>query len=469
MRSGTFPNLVPTMAPAAHTAGRARVFPVLDERPRAQVQLRIVVAIALVLRLALVFVPVDFGAPDTESYVAPARSLAAGQGYLDAAGRPTAERPPGFPAFLALVFVVAGPSPRAVGVAHAVLGAATVYLVHRLLRRRWPSAALPAAAVLAVDPIALGLVPFVLREALLLFTLTLLLVLLEELRERPIALALAGGAALATLALTHQLYVLLGPFLVVAAVVAKDRRRALALLLAMAVVVGGLAAWGARNRAIGSRNVALTSYPVPAGELWLVSESTDWWLHDDPSTGFQDLHFREIGRLYDEHGGDVDLVKRDLYARALENFRREPLRVIGRAVRMNIWYWLEVPGSIRITHHPRLCWLRVGLVPFQWLRLFWAIVAVFFIARRSFAMELGAWAFLALAPALLLPIPRYLAPLSPVLDALAVVGFLAHRQGALTSLRNPTTPVVTPDHRSSPASTGGPGNQPAGPSTEVER
>jgi hypothetical protein len=174
----------------------------------------------------------------------------------------------------------------------------------------------------------------------------------------------------------------------------------------------------------------LTSYPVPAGELWLMSESTNGWLHDDPTTGYQETHFREIARLQDEHPGDIAAVKSELYARAWANARREPFTVLGRALRVNAWYWLEVPGSVRISLHPRLWVLRLGLIPFHWLRLFWAVVGVIELVRRRelgrFANEASAWAFLAIVPAALLPIPRYLSPLAGVLDGFAAMGVVLY-------------------------------------------
>jgi hypothetical protein len=272
--------------------------------------------------------------------------------------------------------------------------------------------------------------------------------------------AILGGTLLALLALTHQLYGPLVGFLIVAA--RLTRRPVLPLLGATLVIALGWGAWTQRNRAIGSNQLVMTSYPVPAGELWLVSENTNEWLHDDPTTGFQELHFKEIARLQKLHPDDIGVVKSELYARAWENFRREPLTVIGRAARINLWYWLEVPGSVRITLHPHLWVLRIGLIPFHWIRLFWAIVALRELRRRGqldlFGAEVATWAFLAIMPCLLLPIPRYLAPLTAVLDGFAVIGWMLYRQRSLTG---PATSVDTPP----PPSTALPG----APSTKVER
>ncbi|MBI3724289.1 hypothetical protein HY251_10110 [bacterium] len=334
-----------------------------------------IILLAFVLRAVVVFLPFDFSASDSYTYDFPARSLAAFHGYQDESGRPTAERPPGYPLFLALVYMVSA-RPVAVGLAQALLGTATVALLHRLIRRRRPEAANLAAFVLAVDPVAILLVGFLLVAWLL------------------------------------------------------ARKRPVPLLIAAAIVALGVGAWTYRNYRIDSKQLVLTSYPVPAGEFWLMTESTNEWLHDDSTTAFQEFHFQEIHRLQEKTPGDIAPVKSELYARALANLKREPLVVLGRAARINAWYWLEVPGSVRITIHPRLRWLRLGLIPFHWVRLLWAIAGLIELRRRrelgSFASEIAAWAFLAIGPCLLLPLPRYLAPLVAVLDGLAATGFVLY-------------------------------------------
>jgi hypothetical protein len=406
--------------------------------PRARIFF--LLALAFLLRLAPVLTPLDWTAPDSETYEGPAHSLIAKHAYLDTQGRETAERPPTYPLFLAGVYLVHD-SKRAVGVAQALLGTLTVFLLERLIRRRKPQAALPAAFLLAIDPIAIGVVPYVLREALLLFLLTLLLYILD--RTTGLRQGALAGLVLAVLALTHQLYVVLGGFIIIGALLTK--KPVVPLLGALALVALGIGTWTARNKAIGSNQLMLTSYPVPAGELWLVSESTNEWLHDDPTTGYQDMHFKEIARLQKEHPDDIGAVKRELYARAWANFTREPLTVLGRVLRINIWYWLEVPGSVRITLHPRLWLARLLLIPFHWIRLFWAIVAIILLRRKgelgTFSAEAAAWAFLLIAPAVLLPIPRYLAPLTAVLDGFAAIGWMLERQRSLTA---PATTVNTP-------------------------
>ena len=98
--------------------------------------------------------------------------------------------------------------------------------------------------------------------------------------------------------------------------------------------------------------------------------------------------------------------------------------------RQNAWYWLEVPGAIKLVEHPRLHWVRWGLVAFLWVRLTGVAAAVIWVWRRGWAphrFELALLAFFALAPALLYPIPRYLAPACPLLDGLAAIAIARSR------------------------------------------
>ncbi len=393
-----------------------------------------VFVLAVAARLAPLALPFAFDAGDTPSYWEPGVSLASGRGYLDAAGAPSAERPPGYPAFLAAVFVVAGgPSVLAVQVAQALLGGlaavAAALLLAPLVERRL---ALAGALLTALDPVAIGQAPWVLREALLQALVTALLLALALLRGRA---RLAAAAAL-TVALTstHQLYLLLVGFLAAGEGLALWRARRLRLAplapwAAIALAAGlALFLWARRNeRVLGRFSVVATENAVPARELWLTSACPNPWLSGDTATGFQAAAFAEERELVARHG--VAQTKRIFYARAWANWRDHPLRSLGRLARQNLWYWVELPGAIRLAYHPRLYPLRWAALPAHWARLAAALLGAVWLARsgrwRAAPQLLAALAFFALAPALLYPIPRYLAPAASLLDALAVLGAAA--------------------------------------------
>jgi 4-amino-4-deoxy-L-arabinose transferase-like glycosyltransferase len=377
--------------------------------------------------------PIAFSGPDSVSYLAPATSLAAGTGYLDLHGHPTAERPPGYPLFLAGIFVLSGgPSPLAARLAQAALGALAVVLVHSALAARFPSP-LPgtAAWLVALDPVAIGQSPYLLREALLLVLVAAVFAAQVGLRGR--WRILATGLGLAALAITHQLYVLLGPALAVVDLWRVRRRgprvwgwRLAAWALAGALVLVPLVAWARRTeRATGRFAVVLAENAVPARELWLTVTCPNRWLNGDLATGFQHMAWEEERQLMAERG--LEGTKAELYRRAGEAWREHPLRSLGRVLLMNWWYWAELPGAIMLVD--RLPAARVAILPFHWARLVAAAAGLLLVLRGRQAPALrtvaaGGLLFFALAPAMLYPIPRYLAPAAPLLDALAAVGLL---------------------------------------------
>ncbi|WP_067733512.1 ArnT family glycosyltransferase [Novosphingobium naphthalenivorans] len=122
-------------------------------------------ALYFALRVAVLMIDV---APtsDAEWYYLRAVSLAAGKGYLDNAGAPTAFWPPGWPIALSLVFAQFGASPVVLGLfnlASAMLtGLLTLAMGRRLFRNE--AAARMGLLLLAVYPNAIGYVPLALTE-----------------------------------------------------------------------------------------------------------------------------------------------------------------------------------------------------------------------------------------------------------------------------------------------------------------
>lgn len=385
------------------------------------------VALGTIARLAPLVLPFDFAGPDSVTYLEPARSLVAGLGYADASGAPTALRPPGYPGFLAVVFALGG-GEFVVRLLQALFGGLSALAIYAILRRitgkeGW---ARLGGILVALDPIAVGQAPFLLREGLLsalLVGLVAARILLQG-RKR----LLASGLCLAGLALTHQLYAVLGGFLFLGEFLARGRRfrpRHLLPWIAMGLfVVVAVFLWARRvERVTGQFSVSSSANAVPARELWLSTACPNTWLNGDPATGFQADAFAEERRLVDRLG--VDEAKAVYYARTRENWSSHPLRSFGRLALMNFWYWAEIPGSIRLAYHPRLHWLRWILIPAHWVRLACALAGIWFLLRsgtwRSYSSALAGLAFLALAPALLYPVPRYLGPGVPLLDLFAAI------------------------------------------------
>ena len=88
--------------------------------------------LAFLVRLYALAAYAAVPAADAADYQRLAEGLAAGRGYVSEDGLPTAWRPPGYPAFLACVYAVAGPSVRAATVVQAALGGLTALLLAAL-------------------------------------------------------------------------------------------------------------------------------------------------------------------------------------------------------------------------------------------------------------------------------------------------------------------------------------------------
>jgi Dolichyl-phosphate-mannose-protein mannosyltransferase len=390
------------------------------------------------VRLLPLWLPFEFSGPDSVTYVEPGQSLARGDGF-SLGGEPTAARPPGYPAFLAAVFSLCGQTAfTAVRVAQALLGALVpigVYLL--IVRRLGPRLGLLGAGVAALDPIAIGQSPFLLREVLLLAEVTALLVVLTC--GRGMWRWLGAGALLAALTLTHQLYILLGPVLACFELAAARPRARRKVLLLRWFAVGVLVAlavflWARRNeRVTGQLSITMAENAVPARELWLTTIYSNRWLSGDLDTGFQAGAWAEEGRLMTELG--LEGTRAELYRRAWENWREHPMRSLGRLLRLNLWYWIEVPGAVRLAGHPQLKAARWLLLAVHWVLLTAAAAGVLALLRaprgpgprtsptwRDQRYLLATLLFFALAPALLYPVPRYLAPARGALVVLAVIG-----------------------------------------------
>lgn len=122
-------------------------------------------AVFVALRLAVLLIPVT-PTSDAEWYVLRAVGLAAGHGYLDNDGAPTAFWPAGWPMAMSVLFRITGPSLVALGLFNLACSVATGYLALLLGRRLFGSEAAARLGLLlfAIYPNAIGYVPLALTE-----------------------------------------------------------------------------------------------------------------------------------------------------------------------------------------------------------------------------------------------------------------------------------------------------------------
>jgi 4-amino-4-deoxy-L-arabinose transferase-like glycosyltransferase len=379
--------------------------------------------LAAVPRLLVVESGIIFFAPDTLTYVTPARNLIAGRGYTDEKGKPYSFRPPTYPLFLAAVFALAGDSIRAVQVAQAFLSAAGIAaLAYWLARRHGPRTGMAAGIALAVDPILIPVPAFVLTEALGTLLVTGTVVALQEgLATRRTRYLLLAGALGGAAALNTPITLLLLPWLLVTAWLLRSPRRPewRACALTLLMVAACIGVWTARNAMVRGEAIVVRDNGFGA-LVWAMTVYDFDWLPSPHEPAWADLKAR-----YDAlHAGLTDSEAHTMFLReAWGNFRNHPFLVTKRVAKANFWFWIEAPGS-HVTGDLRpVRWLTLG---FHQLQLFALVLAVCALWRAKRLKEWTLWvstmAYFAVFLSLMMPIPRYYVPLLPVVNTLIAVG-----------------------------------------------
>lgn len=319
---------------------------------------------------------------DGEQYARLALGLLRHGTYLNAVGHPSAFWPPGYPALLAFVYALAGPSVIAVRIAQCALGALTVLFVHGIARRvldtRAARLATLGSALYPIHVYAAGtLFPATLLVALLAGVLWLLLRAVE--RRSALASGFAGAlGGWATLTAASALPAMLA----CAAWLAWQARRApasarpssggglrlaVAFLLPLALVV---APWTLRNARIFGTPVLVST-----------NGGYNFWLGNHPGVDAATGNEFVSGAM----GAEADSVwstPGTEQTRDAEFWRRgegyvaaDPARFLGLSARKALHFWAVTAEPMtaarpRVPLEALVSWLSYGLLlPFAvgWL------------------------------------------------------------------------------------------------------
>ena len=355
----------------------------------------------------LVYVP--FAGPvlgDTPGYVAAAKAIRAGS-YSpplpdvditdlhipdSAQGAPERQsyRTPGFPLLLAATGWGSPGRPWTLYVVQAILTGIGVALIALTARRLWGErAGLLAGALAALDPYPKHYVPRILSEALAGFLVALAAyALVRAWQSRSASWWAAAGAAASALALTRPLFGLAVPLVVLAALVVRSWRGAVACVAACALLLGPWLAW--EGNVTGK--VTLSSF----GEGWnlLIAAHGEGYHHtaveveNEPSYKRDFLSVRRLAPSAEALRRDPEahphyLARADAEQRRLawHLYRRrlgdEPLTVLGEVVYRGYFLWMAHEDWVQ----PRgFVWLlRVA----DWLVLALAAAGAGLAARRG--------------------------------------------------------------------------------------
>jgi len=228
----------------------------------------IIFVVALGVRGFVVMSQPETPIADAADYHEIAVSLADGRGYVNAAGHPTAWRPPAYPAFLSLIYRISGPGVPAATIIQSVVGALTVLMLMLLGSTIVNhSETVIAGVIAAVYPGLVWLPRLLLSEnlSLLLTLMTLWSVAMYLKSRRGWWLVLFGAVSgLNTLVRGGNLALpmMLGAGLLIVAFrssSAERKRNFTALLLAIAAFIVVLTPWTVRNYGLFHRFVPVAT------------------------------------------------------------------------------------------------------------------------------------------------------------------------------------------------------------------
>lgn len=267
-------------------------------------------AIFIGLRLAALLIPVA-PSSDAEWYVLRAVGLAAGQGYLDNSGAPTAFWPAGWPMAMSVLFRLTGPSVLAIGLFNLMSAVLTGYLALLLGRRLFANEAAARLGLLlfAVYPNAIGYVPLALTEVF--YTALLLLGCWLVIARRSLLWLVAAGVVFGLATLVKAQTLVMVPLLfAIDWLRMKDVWRRLSGLVGQGVLVLGVAAltvmpWTMRNHAQLGHWIAVSTN----GGFTLLTGN------NDTATGDYTPNDPTVTALMARH--DLDEVTRDTEAKRL--------------------------------------------------------------------------------------------------------------------------------------------------------
>lgn len=412
-------------------------------RAARSVDVRIAVGLtvaALALRLALVLAAgrtvtfnggtSAFAFNDTFFYAWTGAAIAKGDGY-SFLGHATAHWPPGYSVFLAGVFKLFGSTTKNALIANAFLGALTVPLVYAIAHRiAGRTAAIAAAAALAVFPGQLLVADAVLSETLYAFELVAFVALVVFLPDGKRKLIILGIAA-ALAALTRGEGILFP--LIVLAYYGWSRTSLKTAAVAAAVMVVAVAPWAIRNAGVAHGFVGLASN----------SSFTLWSGHNPRADGgpvYQSP--KELARLSSLTEAKASAKQRhDAIQYATHHPGREleliplKLRALARGDALLVDTWIDTAGQQPLRGTVKT--IARALASIASYALLAALLLAVTLRARRLWREPAARAMLVFV-ALAIPLygfvyygnVRYRVPLEPLMLVLVAVAFSARRRRA---------------------------------------
>jgi hypothetical protein len=401
---------------------------------RAGLDLAMVLAVALAANFAYLLASNgDFYYPDSFTYLAPARNLLHGRGFLDSTGAIDTLRTPGYP----LLLVLFGAATLPVIILQHLLNAALAAAIYMVMRRRGGTrlAALLASLLFAIDTPTIHYANKVLTETV--FTLLLFAAFLLALaRPRPVALGILSGMLVLVRPIAVAWFAVLAIFLVIRRV--SLRQIAIFIVAALLLPVG----WAARN---ATRTGVFTISSI-GGINMLICRAAGALAMEDAGDFRSDLKDEQSGLIGDAddaiqrqfHVADAQelssAVRARFYARfAWRVIAQHPRGSAGLAVRgvlVNFFDsdWDAMQEVSRI--YPPIVELTVGVLPV--IEFVLAIIGIIALWKtdRAMALLIGMTvAYFIVISAGAEAESRFRVPVIPQMAIAAAAGLAAVRRG----------------------------------------
>ena len=385
---------------------------------------------ALTVRLGYAIYKPPLLHSDSGTYHLIAKSLIAGNGYSEDGVHPSRVRPPTYPTFLALVYLLTGPSPKAAVAAQAVAGTFTALFVYLLAGRIFDRrTGLLAALIVALYPALVYYDNRILREGFtaMLLTATVLLSIRTVSARRKTGRLLALGLLLAALSMCRPETILLtGPigYLLVRPV---RRLRALwkpALLVALPILLVWVP-WTVRNYVtFGSLS------PVTAGlgsVLWFGSRWADMGGEDRADADLTEIQEQTYQIWYENLTTNNEAnIEHTFMKMAVQDILQNPVWFVQMIFKKIYLFWKDANGVKKTLPaiHPLLA--NLVNIYYYLLLILAGVGVVACMGKREWVLPLaGVVVTYMVTYALLHVRNRYRVPVLPLVFILSAGGFWA--------------------------------------------
>jgi 4-amino-4-deoxy-L-arabinose transferase-like glycosyltransferase len=308
----------------------------------------VVFLVGVLGRLFFVFWSVD-GSGDSLHYTLIARNLIHHHIYAIDPASPTIFRPPGYPCFIAAIYLLFGEQNTAVMVAQSVLGALSDILLYLLLRQLTPEGvarftSLMTAAYPHLDVYASNILTETLLSALLVL---MVYALYGERSSGSWYLPLVSGGAAALAALFSPRF-LVAPLIAAACSWLAHRDRATRLrsaALSLATAAGLLLPWTVRNYLV-FRVFAPSAWATPNLSIWLAARRVGVYGYWTPQEYSVPLHRRYL-EVFSDHAHERERMKerssigQELGREARRLIAADPVGYLGDRIRKYPRFWIQ--------------------------------------------------------------------------------------------------------------------------------